>query len=367
MLNNQILKTCYIKKRIDFISLRNNDDDITYFLQTFQFNINSKKKDFSFFIYKGQINSINIGLDEDNLIKNKSYEIIYLSKTEMNLPEEVNVSNYRIKDYDKFNCTHRKRFNIMNIKIDKTLYNNNTDLSSLEIIYLINKNNKKIKYGVFDINSYINYSINRPNYEFDKDVVNFANAFYDEYIKSVKSSETLALLFNSKTTELQDNKDNNNNLYIKLTTNIIEKISLSNYNKQSLSNRIVYEKFRNYYLYLYCFYLKTTNQWDMFNLYMELVKKLDDQGYTPYNKIRILTEFIFTIFYFNSIPSFTIILKLDNNNSYFLAIQLQKDIINNITEISNIFYPLLQLNSKILKLLPSDSPWDIIKKKQNFS
>ena len=42
----------------------------------------------------------------------------------------------------------------MNVKADNKIYNCNTELSSLEIIYLINKNNEKIKYGVFDINSY---------------------------------------------------------------------------------------------------------------------------------------------------------------------------------------------------------------------
>ena len=79
LINNPTQKICYIKNKIQFISLIK-DDDCQYFLQSFQLIINNKNTFFSFFIYKGQINSINVGLEENNLNKNKCYEIIFLSK-----------------------------------------------------------------------------------------------------------------------------------------------------------------------------------------------------------------------------------------------------------------------------------------------
>ena len=70
------------------------------------------------------------------------------------MPKEISISDYKIDNYDKFSCTNRIRFNIMNVKMDKTLYKYNNDITSYEIIYLINENKETIKYGVFDLTSY---------------------------------------------------------------------------------------------------------------------------------------------------------------------------------------------------------------------
>jgi hypothetical protein len=61
-------------------------------------------------------------------------------------------------------------------------------------------------------------------------------------------------------------------------------------------------------------------------------------------------------------PTLIDVNDLDNDNPYNLAIQLQKKIILNMRENSNIFYPLLQMNSKILKILP-DNLWDYLMEK----
>ena len=74
-----------------------------------------------------------------------------------------------------------------------------------------------------------------------------------------------------------------------------------------------------------------------------------------------MTEFILNALDFGQISIFVNISDLDKDDPYYLAIQLQREIISNITEASNIFYPIIQFNSKILKLLPSDNFWDISK------
>ena len=70
IISNYAEKLYQIKKKIQFISLSRNDDS-TYFLQNFQLIINNKKNIYSFFIYKGYINSINYSLEENNCNKNK--------------------------------------------------------------------------------------------------------------------------------------------------------------------------------------------------------------------------------------------------------------------------------------------------------
>ena len=183
-----------IKNKILFISLLNKGDS-TYFLQKFRLMINNQENIYSFFIYKGQINSINLGLEEENIEKNKSYEIIYLSKKINNLPTIINISDYIIRDFDKFNCSNRTRFNIMNVKADRNIYNNYTELSSLEIIYLINEKNETIKYGVFDINSYQEEI--RKDYIFDSDIEKFVNYFYNNYDDKKRDTEYAKEYYNS--------------------------------------------------------------------------------------------------------------------------------------------------------------------------
>ena len=271
LINNPNEKICHIKNKIQFISLVKNDDS-SYFLQSFQLIINGKHNIFSFFIYKGNINSINFGLEENNLKKNKSYEIIFLSKEIKNLPSFVNVSNYKIKDYDKFNCTHRIRFNIMNVKADNKMYNCNTELSSLEIIYLINKDNEKIKYGVFDINSFKEKIL--KDYIFDQEIVQFVNDFFNNYDKSLNKVRYTKEYYNKITEKIK-----NTNLYSKLKTK--SNIYICNYNKQSLDNQNAFRFFRNYYLYFD--YLKSESIWHRYKEYLELVDKIENLNYSNYN------------------------------------------------------------------------------------
>ena len=345
-------KLYFIKNQIQFISLLRNDES-TYFLQIFRLIINNKHKDFSFFIYKGFINSINCGLNEDNLNKNKSYEIIYLSKEIKDMPIYLQISNYIISAYDKFNCTNRRRFNIMNVKSDNKIYKYNTDLTSLEVIYLINKNNKITKYGVFDINSHKEKKI--KNYVFDNEIEIFVNKFYDEYDFNIKTQRYTKGYFNRKNEAIK-----NTSLYSKLMDNKL--IFINDYSIKSLDNEKAFIFFRNYYFFLFLNYLKGKNIWNKYMEYFNLLDELNAENYGNYTKIRIITDFIQNILLYELIPTFMNINTLDKNDPYRLAIEFQKQIISNIKETSNIFYPIIQFNSKILKILP-DNIWDIFKNK----
>ena len=258
-----------------------------------------------------------------------------------NLPSIINVSDYSIKDFDKYNCTHRIRFNIMNVKADRNIYNNNTELSSLEIIYLINQNNEKIKYGVFDINSYKEKI--QKDFTFDSDIVQFSERFYNNYDKKNIDPDYAEYYYNYYTKEIKGN-----NKYSKIMDK--SNMYITNYTRKSLNNYYSFLFFRNYYFYLYFGILNDQNNWYSFGFYLYLVAQIEKLNSEYYDKIRILTDYISNISKYKLFPNFINIKKLDKQHPYYLAIQLQKNIISNINEKSNIFYPIIQLNSKILKL-----------------
>ena len=370
ILDNPIKELYQIKGHIEFFSVLKNDDS-TYFIQTFQLIINGKVKSFDFFLYKKQINTINCSLREDALNNNKSFEIIYLSKNKESLPEAIEVSNYKITNYDIMNCSNRKRYNIMNVRNDNDLDKFNTEISSLLIIYLLNNNKKKIKYGVFDLKS-INKEV-LIDYIIDKNVLKFLNDFWYNYKRDEndKKDSYSKKYYNLINNNLQANK--NKDLKSKLLD--AKKIVISKYNKNSLDNEEVFVFFRNYYFYLFLDYVVNKFNTLSHSIYIEkffkLLKQMELNKYSNYDKIRILDEFKNIIFDYSLFPILIDINQLDNEDPYYLAIELQKEIINHITEESNIFFPILQLNSKILKILP-DSYWSylkskIIKKNEEFA
>jgi len=204
-----------IKNNIQYISVVKKDDS-TYFRQKVQLTINGNQNIFSLFIYKGQINSINCCYNDENVNNNKYYEILFLSKEINYLPSDINVSRFRIDNFDKFKCTNRIRFNVMNIQQDKNIYNYNSNISSLEIIYLINEKNQKIKYGVFDIDSFKENIL--INYQIDSEMKKFVDDFWDGYQLILRTSKNTKKYYNSKTNKMD--KDLYNKLKIKTNLSI---------------------------------------------------------------------------------------------------------------------------------------------------
>ena len=370
ILNNPIYELYTIKNQIQYFSILKNDDS-NYFLQSFQLIINKKTKLFEFFIYKREINTINCGLKEDELDKNKSYEIIYLAKNKEHLPKEIKISNYIITNFDKFNCLKRIRFNIMNVKKDNHYYKFNTEVASLEIIYLINEKNKTIKYGVFVKNSFHEELL--KDFVLDNDVLNFVNDFWNNFNKDQYKNKPTYIkgYYNSKINLIQSTK--NKSLKTKLEK--CKSILISKYNKNSINNEAVFKFLRNLYFIIYLesviknFYPSSqiTYVFKFFNLLIQI----DSNQYSNYNKIRILTQFKNIFLDYLVTPLLLDITTLDIDDPYYSAIQLQKDIINYLTEESDIFLAILQLNSKIMTILP-DSYWNYIesifkKKKKEFA
>ena len=105
--------------------------------------------------------------------------------------------------------------------------------------------------------------------------------------------------------------------------------------------------------------------WMYYELYSSLVNRLEGLNYSYYDKIRILTDFILNMYDYEQIPNFINVKKLEEDDYYYIALELQKNIIKKINEKSNIFYPIIQFNSKILKLLPSDNLCNIFNQKLN--
>ena len=176
-----------IKNKIQFASLFDDNDNSSYFLGKFELIINEQNNCFNIFIYKGEINSINCSLNGEGMTKNKCYEIIYLSKIKKYLPKELNVSGYIIKDFDKFSCTNRVRYNVMNIKKDTNFYKYDDNLSSYEIIYLIDEYNKVTKYGIFNVNS--SKQIISKDFQIELHFSKFLQNFWNEYEQNNNSND----------------------------------------------------------------------------------------------------------------------------------------------------------------------------------
>ena len=240
----------------------------------------------------------------------------------------------------------------MNVKSDKKIYTYDTDLTSLEVIYLIN-NNKITKYGVFDINSHKEKVL--KDYVIDNDIETFVNQFYNEYDFKIKTQRYTKGYFNRKNESIKTT-----DLYLKIKDNRFTYIN--NYNIKSLDNEKAFTFFRDFYFFIFLSFLNVNNIWNRYMDYFNLLDELNIENYGNYTKIRIITDFIHNILLYELIPTFININTMDKDDPYRLAIEFQKEIISKIKETSNIFYPIIQFNSKILKILP-DNIWDIFKSK----
>ena len=346
-INNKLFN---IVEKVQFIPVEI-EDDSTYTLIPFKLSIHGINKTYNFFIYKREINIIYLGLKKDSMKENKSYEIIYLSKDPKFLPKEIYVSDYLIKECDKFSCGNRIRFNVINVKKDKQLYCFNDDLTSYEIIYLINEKNEINKYGVFNISSYKKVELNNYIIKQDSDKL---QKFYDNYNRNNTNADAINKYYKDQI-NLLNIDENEKKIFFDEGS-----INLCLYKRESLNQNNVYEYFKNLFFFIFFCIIKEKSKYRKFNEYFDFLDKI--KGYDNYTKIKLLAGFINMIKNYNIIPSFVDIKHLENDNPYYLAIQLQKDIISNFTEESNIFYPILQFNSKILEILP-DNHIDLAKEK----
>ena len=348
-----------IVKKIQFVSVENKDN-FSYYLESMRLNINNKSQIFKLFIYKDEINTLNISYSDDNINYNKAYELIFLSKDPKFLPNEVIVSGKKIKDYDSFSCTNRRRFSIINIHKDKSLYKFNEGGSSYEVVYLINEKNIKIKYGVFKYISKEKRNLNLNKlFEIDEDFREYLNNFWNYYKISKNDGIFYKEQINILNTKFQNQK-------IK-KLRAIKVIELPLYSKDSLNNEEVFEFIKNYCFFIFVEIIFKRKLYIEISKYSSLLQQINK--YCFYDKIKILLFFVNLIDKYNELPKLIDINELkikDTTNPYSQAIDLQKEIIKNFTEKSALFYPLLQFNSFFMEYLPNNSFEYYYKKIKSF-
>ena len=337
-------KTMYIRDKIQYIT-SSKDDNSSYYLEEFNLKIENEIKTFNLFVYKGEINNINCGLIKNK--KNKCYEIIYLSKNEQNLPKELNIGGYYLKNFDKFSCTNRLRFNVMNIQKDNNFDKYNDNVSNCEIIYLINENNKITKYGIFDVNS---EKQTERKYTFNINIFSkFLKDFNDKYERKHINDINYNISYFKQEKIIFDNtfKDDNLTKFRNLMY-----LDFFQYPEDTFNTTDSLNFFKNYCFFNLLEFVNKNPISDVVRKYFDLLSKISN--YSNYNQIRILLAFIFLIKEYKQIPLLININDLNNDHPYQLATKLQKDIISKLNEKSNIFYPIIQFNSKMLEVLPDN-------------
>ena len=337
-------KTMYIRDKIQYIT-SSKDDNSSYYLEEFNLKIENEIKTFNLFVYKGEINNINCGLIKNK--KNKCYEIIYLSKNEQNLPKELNIGGYYIKNFDKFSCTNRLRFNVMNIRKDNNFDKYNDNVSNCEIIYLINENNKITKYGIFDVNF---EKKTERKYTFNINVFSkFLKDFNDKYDQKHINDINYNISYFKQEKKIYDKifKDENLTKFRNLMY-----LDFFHYPEDTFNTTDSFIFFKNYCFFNLLEFVNKNPISDVVRKYFDLLSKISN--YSNYNQIRILLAFIFLINEYKQIPLLININDLNNDHPYQLATKLQKDIISKLNEKSNISYPIIQFNSKMLEILPDN-------------
>ena len=363
--NNNINKTkskikvrnqeIYIRDTVQY-AISYKDDNSSYYLEEFNLKIKNESKTFNLFIYKGEINNINCCLIADK--KSKCYEIIYLSKKIENLPNQLNISGYIIKDFDKFSCTHRIRFNIMNVRKDNNFYIYDDNLSSYEIIFLIDEYNKETRYGIFNVKSV--RQIEGKQLIGIKKFSKFINGFFENYdINFSNDNNYNAKYFLQKKTEFKEKNFTDDDLE---NFNSLMDLDIYQYPQGSLDDNDYFIFFKNYCffkLYEFGYNRSTMEGCSKYLNFLTII-----QNYSNFNKIRLLLAFTNLVIEHGVFPSLININNLNDDHPYKLATQFQKDIISNFSEKSNIFYPIIQFNSKMLEILP-DNLFDYLKMKIN--
>ena len=158
------------------------------------------------------------------------------------------------------------------------------------------------------------------------------------------------------------NESKNLNLVVKDKDEIFKESNkcISEYKIKSLNKDEVYIYFRNCFFFTYFNLMIKYCEYDKIDNYFELLDNI--HKYDSYTKIILLSQYLNIIKYYKHFPKLININDLDKINLYYLALELQKEIIKNMNEKSNIFYPILQFNSKVLKILPDDC-FNLVKEK----
>ena len=299
-----------------------------------------KRKKFKFIIVHGILNKINCFI---NYSGNECffYEFYYYSFMPYAFPSsfyiEVNNKKYCLNKYDSFDCTTRRRFNLLNVPKNKNCYTPKLkDSNSFQICRIkYNNDNKFSDFGVFNLEE-IKYSHSVDNLQFHN--------YFD--------------IFGEVLDYLLENKDKDSNNLIKYCKDILDSEPNIRKNKgfflamEGLEKDLNLCEFKVRIGIILCFYLPEYHHslLDYYHFFTELknlYEKTEMYGLNYYDKLNILYYFI------ENFPdrNFKIIFvdELKENSPYKLALENNLKEIKYLTETSYLYICYLQLDGFIIK------------------
>ena len=295
-------------------------------------------KIFTFKLIHGALNNINCFINNSQNVS-FFYEYYYYSFISYNLPSTLTITidkKFNISLYDEFNSEKRRRFNLLNVPINKEFQVNNLSSNSFQICFLYNIG-KITKIGLFNLEE-IEIHEYEDNSYFDKYYDIFGDIF--EQIKNLELNQFIDYCKNIYDNNLIDF------IYAKNPSNFKENISSSQF-KTKIGIILCY------YIGKYPECLKF-----QFDLLLEEILSLNEKcikyNLTNYERLNLIHFIINDFFDVNishrkkGIFQITFLDELKDNSPYKLAYIHNKNEIKYINESSCLFFCYLQLNSFIL-------------------
>ena len=293
---------------------------------------------FKFFVYKSVLNEANLFIKQKCLF---AYEFIYFS-LDNSLPKEIKIlskpnEEYTTNDFHTFGSKIRQSITFINIppQNKEDLKKDNSFLN----VFLCQKEKEEL-YGTFSLKS-IEYE-KQSSYEYDPIIEKNLINIYNDYLECIEGKKDIKI-FKEKYLS-----------FGKFTNQILESRFQDNLNLYQFEEN---ERTLNYFNSLCLWYLlfiitNTQKSFSYVNEYVNLYKKIiDKKGLNNIDKIKILITFVTVTCEdqnnFNC-PKLFFYDELDKNNPYRIANNFQFEIIENITEESCLFQPLLFFNSYIM-------------------
>ena len=294
---------------------------------------------FKFFVYKSVLNEANLFIKQKCLF---AFEFIYFS-LDNSLPKKIKIlskpnQEYTTNDFHTFGSKIRQSITFINIPSQ-----NKEDLkkdNSFLKVFLCQKGNEEL-YGTFSLKS-IEYE-KQSSYEYDPIIEKNLFNIYNDYLECINGIKEINI-FKEKYLSFGE-----------FTTQILESRIHDNLNLYQFEEN---ERTLNYFNSLCLWYLlfiitkKSQKSYSYVKEYVNLYKKIiDKKGLNNIEKIKILITFVdITLEDKNNFncPKLVFCDELDENNPYKVANDFQFEIIENITEESCLFQPLLFFNSYIM-------------------
>ena len=292
-----------------------------------------------FFVYKSALNEANLFIKQKCLF---AYEFIYFS-LDNSLPKEIKIlskpnQSYTTNNFHTFNSKIRQSIIFINIP-PQNKQDSETDNSFLKV-FLCKQESTKL-YGTFSLKSIEHEK--QSSYEYDPIIEKNLFNIYNDYLECINGKIEIKT-FDEKYLSFGE-----------CTNRMFEKRITDNLNLYRFEES---EKTLNYFNSLCLWYLlfiiikQSQKSYSYINEYINLYKKINDKNcLSNIEKIKILITFVaITLEDKNNFkcPKLLFCDELDKGNPYKIANDFQYEIIENITEESCLFQPLLFFNSYIM-------------------